>query len=344
MTKYKNGLLGATFIDLFAGIGGFHLAMQSVGAKCVFASELDEKTANVYEKNFKLKPFGDITKISEETIPEHKVLCGGFPCQAFSISGKRLGFSDTRGTLFFDVSRIIKWHNPDVVFLENVKNFASHDNGNTLSVVKDVLDKAGYDVFHQVINAAKLGFATARERIYIVGFKKELKIKELGTFKFPTTMVLNNAITVKDCLQKITKEKKEKMSITVGVTLKKECLKKDFIKKHLQKIPHSPIRVGVIGAGGQGNRIYSIDGPAITFSAYGGGRASKTGAYLVGDVIRKLTPREAATVMGFPSSYILAKNESLAYKQLGNSVVVGVVSEIAKRIDLALKVASELNK
>lgn len=342
MTKFKNGLLGATFIDLFAGIGGFHLAMQSVGAKCVFASELDEKTANVYEKNFKLKPSGDITKISEEDIPAHTVLCGGFPCQAFSISGKRLGFSDTRGTLFFDVSRIIKHHNPDVVFLENVKNFASHDNGNTLRVVKDVLDKSGYDVFYQVINSAKLGFATARERIYIVGFKKELKIKELNLFSFPTSMVLTNAITVKDCLQKISKEKKDKMNIKAGVVLNKERLQRDFVKKQLKKFPHSPIRLGVIGGGGQGNRIYSIDGPAITFSAYGGGRASKTGAYLVGDIVRKLTPREAANVMGFPPSYILAKNESLAYKQLGNSVVVGVVKEIAKRIDMALISANKV--
>ena len=124
-----------TYIDLFAGIGGFHLALSSFGAKCVFASEWDKYAAETYQQNFNIKPFGDITKIDENDIPKHDILCGGFPCQAFSIAGKRGGFEDTRGTLFFDVAEIIKRKKPKAIFLENVKGLRSHDKGKTLETI-----------------------------------------------------------------------------------------------------------------------------------------------------------------------------------------------------------------
>ncbi|MBQ3836892.1 MAG: DNA cytosine methyltransferase, partial [Treponema sp.] len=170
------------FIDLFAGIGGFHIALSSLGGKAVFASEWDKEAAQVYENNFSLKPEGDITKISEKSIPDHDILCAGFPCQAFSISGKQLGFEDSRGTLFFDVARIAKEKQPKIMFLENVKNLARHDNGKTLAVIKNTLDEIGYDVFDKVLDASKFGVPQSRKRIYIVCFRKDLKVKD---FSFP---------------------------------------------------------------------------------------------------------------------------------------------------------------
>ena len=136
----KQSLKDYTFIDLFAGIGGFHLALSSFGAKCIFASEWDKDAQKVYEYNFKLKPHGDITQIDPSAIPKHDILCAGFPCQAFSISGKQKGFEDSRGTLFFDVARITKEHKPKIILLENVKNFATHDKGNTSkSYIKNLI-------------------------------------------------------------------------------------------------------------------------------------------------------------------------------------------------------------
>lgn len=343
MHSTLNGLQNAHFIDLFAGIGGFHLAMESVGAQCVFASEWDKNAAEVYESNFKLKPHGDITKIKEQDIPKHQVLCAGFPCQAFSISGKRLGFSDTRGTLFFDVARIIDEHKPAVVFLENVKNFAQHDGGKTLKTVRSVLDRLGYDVYFQVIHAAKLGFATARERIYIVGFRKDLAIPESGGFEFPSGLMVSKPLTVADCLQKLSTTASDALTLTEDINLYSNAITKKHLQDHIKKTPHAPLRVGVIGKGGQGNRIYSVGAPAITFSAYGGGRAAKTGAYLIGNIVRKLTPKECATIMGFPKKYKVHSNPRAAYKQFGNSVVVGVVSAIAKKIDETLKKAHQFH-
>ena len=143
-----------SFIDLFAGIGGFHQALTHFGAKCVFASEWDKNAAHTYYENYDIKPFGDITKINEKDIPHHDILCGGFPCQAFSVSGKQKGFDDSRGTLFFDIARIVKYHKPKLLFLENVRNFEKHDNGNTLKVVIKTLDNLGYNVKYKVLNAS----------------------------------------------------------------------------------------------------------------------------------------------------------------------------------------------
>ena len=183
------------FIDLFAGIGGFHLALSKINGECVFASEWDKDCQKVYEKNFGLKPHGDITKINEKDIPQHEILCAGFPCQAFSISGKRLGFKDTRGTLFFDVARIIKHHNPKIVLLENVKNFLTHDNGNTINVVKKTLEELNYNVFYKVLNSSNYGVPQKRERIYIVAFNQKLKIKN---FQFPSNQ--NIFVSLESCL------------------------------------------------------------------------------------------------------------------------------------------------
>ena len=313
----SNLLEGYEFIDLFCGIGGFHLALSSYGAKCVYASDIDPYARQTYEMNFNIKPIGDIRRQAEDTIPKHDILCAGFPCQAFSISGKQRGFADDRGTLFFDVARITKYHKPSIVFLENVKNFEKHDNGKTLRVITNILDNIGYNVFYKVLNAAKYGVPQKRERIYIVGIRKDHYISD---FIFPKPM--NGRRHVEDILE-TENEQTEKMYVKredITITDPEDDRYDD----------EKPIRLGFIGKGGQGERIYSTKGIGITLSAHGGGIFAKTGGYKIADEkYRKLTVREAARMMGFPDSYIPNQSDSQAYKQFGNSVVVDVLQKIA---------------
>ena len=308
------------FIDLFAGIGGFRIALEKENAECVFSSEWDRDAQNTYKKNFGEIPKGDITKINEKEIPEHDILCGGFPCQAFSISGKQRGFKDTRGTLFFDIARIVKHHKPKVVFLENVKNLTKHYHGNTLKIILNTLEDLGYDVFYEVLVASDFGVPQARNRIYIVCFRKDLRITNFN-FPKPTYKkiyvkdILEDDETAKDCIVNRTDLKFWKKDETPSLKL---------------------IQIGQINNGGQGERIYSINGHAITLSAYGGGVAGKTGAYLINGKIRRLTPRECARVQGFPEDFKIPTNKYLAYKQFGNSVSVPVVESIFKKIKESL--------
>ncbi len=318
----KNDKNISTFIDLFAGLGGFRLALEDFGMKCVYTSEWDKPAQDVYEQNFGDRPDGDITKVNEKSIPAHDVICAGFPCQAFSISGKRQGFSDTRGTLFFDVARIAKHHKPKVLFLENVKNFAKHDNGKTLSVIEKTLKDIGYNVFYKVLNASQYGAPTTRQRIYLVCFRKDLNITN---FQFPEPS--NEQVKLRDFLQPDNQ--------TTQFIIKRDDIKINKIKiskNVLGEYPLRPIRLGTINKGGQGERIYSDLGHAITFSAYGGGAGGKTGAYLINDKVRRLSPKEAALVMGFPENYKIHPNKNQAYKQFGNSVVVPVLRKIFAQI------------
>ena len=178
----KTLLKDVTAIDLFCGIGGFRYAIASFGGEVVFASEVDKKTANIYAQNFGFVPNGDITTIDENTIPDHDILCAGFPCQPFSISGKQQGFEDTRGTLFFDIARIAKAKQPKILLLENVYQLEAHDSGKTLSVIMNTLESIGYDVYYKIMNSADYGFPQSRKRIYIVCFRKDLGIT---SFEFP---------------------------------------------------------------------------------------------------------------------------------------------------------------
>jgi DNA (cytosine-5)-methyltransferase 1 len=309
-----------TFIDLFAGIGGFRIALESYDGKCVFSSDWDKHSQAVYKENFGEMPVGDITKIAAKDIPPHNVLCAGFPCQAFSISGKQKGFEDTRGTLFFDVARIVKYHKPEILFLENVKNFAKHDGGKTLEVVLSTLKDIGYNVFHKVLNASHYGAPQSRERVYFVGFRKDLGVEN---FDFPKPTL--EQIRLKDILQSNSKAEKyfiKRDDIKINSNPRK--LKKDIFGNY----PLSPIQIGTINKGGQGERIYSPEGHAITLSAYGGGVASKTGAYLVNGIVRKLTPYECSQVMGFPKDFKIPTTDGQAYKLFGNSVVVPVLKRV----------------
>lgn len=326
--KKYSALSNLTFIDLFAGIGGFRLALDSFGAKCVFTSEWDEHAQKVYKENFKDEVAGDITKIKEEDVPKHDILCAGFPCQAFSISGKQQGFDDARGTLFFDVARIVKYHQPKILLLENVKNFETHDHGKTLQTVKQILEEKtllnlGYSIFYQVLNASNYGIPQKRQRIYILGFRNDLGITN---FDFPKPV--RTCSKIKD----LTLSDKE----TEKYIIKRTDIILDDARKIEGNIKGSIInkafRIGIVNKGGQGERIYSENGHAITLSAYGGGVGAKTGLYLINGKIRKLAPRECARVMGFPEDFKISKSKTQSYKQFGNSVVVDVLQYILQEI------------
>lgn len=317
MITVSKTLDGIKVIDLFSGIGGFHLALSSFGAEIVFASEWDKDAAAVYANNFGLVPQGDITKIDEKTIPDHDILCAGFPCQAFSISGNQKGFDDSRGTLFFDVARIAKEKQPKILFLENVKNLEVHDNGNTLTVIKNTLDSIGYDVYYKVLDSAVYGSPQSRKRIYIVCFRKDMGIT---SFEFPSPS--QEHMYVKDivCTNNIEKYIIHRSDIVIN---KDDSTIACEVK---------PIRIGIVNKGGQGERIYSPKGKGITLSAYGGGAGAKTGLYRIDGKIRKLSPRECARMQGFPDDFKIADKDTVAYKQFGNSVVVDVLQQIILQI------------
>lgn len=308
---------GRTFIDLFAGLGGFRLALESLGAKCVYSNEWDKPVQKVYAENFGDVPEGDITLVDEKTIPDHDILCAGFPCQAFSISGKQRGFEDSRGTLFFDIARIVKEKKPKVVFMENVKNFEAHDNGRTLEVVKATMEELGYVFFKKVLNSVDYGIPQKRERIYMVCFRKDLGITE---FSYPEPFKLSKH--VEDFL--LDDDMVKNLYISRPDTY--------FNGVEDNVYSNKPIRLGIVNKGGQGERIYSTKGIAITLSAYGGGVFAKTGGYLINGKTRKLHPRECARIMGFPDSYKISSNMNQAYKQFGNSVVIDVLQYIAVEI------------
>ena len=314
----KKLLKNYTFIDLFAGLGGFRLALESLGAKCVYSNEWDKDAQRVYEQNFGDLPEGDITQVNEKDIPAHDILCAGFPCQAFSISGKQRGFEDSRGTLFFDVARIVKEKRPKVVFMENVKNFAFHDGGRTLEVVKGTMEELGYSFHQRVLNSVDYGIPQKRERIYMVCFRNDI---ESADFAFPKPFPLTKH--VEDFLLD---DENEVRHLYVNRT--------DMVLRNTDNIqPASKtIRIGTVNKGGQGERIYSPKGIAVTLSAYGGGVFAKTGGYLINGKTRKLHPRECARIMGYPDSYKMSDKPGQAYKQFGNSVVIDVLQLIAQQI------------
>lgn len=324
----KKTLAGYTYIDLFAGIGGFHYALNSFGAKCVFASEIDKKASAIYYLNHKIEPKGDITKIEEKDIPKHDILCAGFPCQAFSISGKQKGFEDTRGTLFFDIARIVNYHKPKILFLENVKNFVKHDKGKTLETVVKTLEEMDYDVYYKVLNTSSFGLPQNRERVYIVAFNNNYynNLK----FKYPNHKIIS-------CLEDFLENKPENAKVVKRddiIFYKKIRILKNIFGEI--ELPNKPFQIGKVNKGGQGERIYHPKGHAVTLSAHGGGVGSKTGLYKIENEIRKLSPRECARIQGFPESFILPKSTTESQKQFGNSVSINTLQFVLKEITKAI--------
>lgn len=295
-----------TFIDLFAGIGGIRMGFEHAGGECVFTSEWDESAQKTYQANFGEIPYGDITKIDPEEIPNFDVLLAGFPCQPFSQAGLKKGFEDTRGTLFFDIARIVKHHQPSVVFLENVRNLAGHDKGNTLKVIIGTLEEMGYKVKHNILNAKEFGLPQNRARIYIIGFKDDVD------FEFPEPPKTKTKVW--DILD-------EKVDPKYTISDKLWAGHQRRKKEHEEK----------------GNGFgYSLFDEKSEYTSTISARYYKDGSEILikqkGKNPRKLTPREAARLQGYPESFVIPVSDAQAYKQFGNSVAVPVIKALANKI------------
>lgn len=307
------------FIDLFAGIGGFRMAMQNVGGRCVFTSEWEKNAQKTYRSNFGETPFGDITdKSVKDYIPEDfQILCAGFPCQAFSIAGNRKGFADTRGTLFFDVEQIVAKHRPKVVFLENVKNLVTHDNGNTFKTIISILeDKLKYKVFTKVLNTmTHANVPQNRERIFIVAFDPK-QVERYGEFKFPTEIKLTR--TIHDILE-------------TGKVADKYYYQKDH--QYYPELEKAMVSKDTVY---QWRRVYARENksnvcPTLTANMGTGGH----NVPLIKDDfgIRKLTPKECFLFQGYPNNYVLPDlPNSKLYMQAGNSVTTTLIERISNEI------------
>ena len=302
------------FIDLFCGMGGFRIAFEKNNCECVFSSDIDKFARETYKLNFGEYPQGDISKISSADIPDFDILCAGFPCQPFSTAGKRLGFEDTRGTLFFEVARIIKEKKPKAFFLENVSGLTNHDKGKTLDTILNTLNDLGYSVHYTLINAKDYGIPQNRNRWYCVGFRKDIISDENFSFdiKLSETYDLSDVITQNDdpayscsstCLSHIEKFVKNKNITVDDFTLAYDIRPS---RCHFSTNLISPCLTAKMGTGG--NNI-----PVVVSQK------------------RKLTEKECLKIMGFPDDYKIYKG-SHTYKQIGNSVAVPILNEIAKNI------------
>jgi len=315
-TLYLSGLTMETikFIDLFAGIGGMRSAFQRENVECVFSSEIDKFARETYYANFGGDLNGDITEIEASEIPEFDILVAGFPCQPFSLAGvpkyESLGYEhgfkhETKGTLFFEILRIIEYHKPRAILLENVKNLKSHDKGKTFEIILKSLEKQGYNIDYQVIDAASV-VPQHRERIFIVGFREE------NQFEFPIYP--------------------EKGKIKLGEILEKKVNEKytisDKLWNYLQKRKIEQRKKG----NGFGYNLSKKDEISRTLSARYGKDGSEILIYQKKKNPRRLTPRECARLMSFPDDFKIPVSDTQAYKQFGNSVVIKVVQPIATSI------------
>lgn len=325
-----------TFIDLFAGIGGFHIALHNIGGECVFASECDDDARKTYEENFKKispelfkngKFGGDITKIDPNLIPDHDVLCAGFPCQPFSISGLQKGFEDTRGTLFFNILEIASIKKPKVLFLENVKHLIHHNQGNTFKVIIESLREIGYKPTWKVLNAKDFGLAQNRERIIIVAHRdKEFNFKKIKKEK---------GTILKDILEK--DKDFEYLESDEYTILDKDLWKQQasglifcgYRNKKVRTVGARPNTEHLSRVHKQPNRIYYIEGTHPTLPAQ-----ETSGRYWIynDERVRKLTIRECYRLQGFPEDFIISDKKTQSYIQVGNAVAIPMIEKIMEEI------------
>lgn len=305
MTEFK-------FIDLFAGIGGMRIPFDALGGKCVFSSEIDKHAQNTYKDNFNELPHGDIKEIAADEIPYHDLLLAGFPCQAFSHAGLKKGFNDTRGTLFFEIARVLEYHRPKAFLLENVRGLRSHDGGKTLKIMVNTLRELGYENLHaQILNAKDFGLPQNRARFFIIGLKDNN-----AKFSFPEKL---------DAPTKLGNILDDKVDAKYTISDK-------LWTSHQQR----KLRNQKNGRG-FGYSSFNTDSPYTrTISS----RYYKDGSEILIEQNEKnprlLTPREAARLQGFPEGFILNKSDIQSYKQIGNAVPVNVVRAISHNLLLAL--------
>lgn len=308
ITEYipNNKWADFTFIDLFAGIGGIRLGFESVGGRCVFSSEFDEDACKTYEANFGEHPSGDITKINAADIPDFDILLGGFPCQAFSIIGKKEGFAnETCGTLFFDIERILKEKRPSAFMLENVRNLVAHDNGNTFKVIREHLEAIGYHIHAKVLNALDYGVPQKRERIIIVGFLKDLP------FEFPLPIKESERLQLSDILESDV-DARYYVKDNIRLSRLERLHDKDYPKPY---ISHENM------AGTVTPHPYS--------SAL---RAGASANYILINDERRPTEREMLRIQGFPDTFKIVVPYGKVKKQCGNSVAVPVIKAVANQM------------
>lgn len=325
-------------IDLFAGIGGIRLGFDRAfkkQAETVFISEIDPYACITYENNFQddLEIQGDITEVKADEVPPFDICLAGFPCQAFSIAGKKGGFNDdyygkNRGNLFLEVVRICKYHQPKVIFCENVKGLLIHDGGRTFETIREAFEDIGYNVYFKVLNSRDFGLAQNRERIYIVCFRNDI---DSSNFKFP--LPLKEKVVLRDILEDAPISSKYYLS---DIYL-------DTLKKHRQR--------NMEAGNGFGFIVRDLDGVSGALVCGGMGRernlivderehSMTPVTHIKGEIncenIRKMTPREWARLQGFPEDFVLSLADTHLYKQLGNTVSVNVIEEVAKQIEKVL--------
>lgn len=320
---------GIKFIDLFAGIGGCRIALENQGFKCVFSSEWDKNCAETYKNNFGEYPAGDITKIDEKNIPSHNILIAGFPCQAFSSAGLQKGFDDTRGTLVFDILRILKEKKPEVVILENVKNLIYHDKKRTIAKIVEHLKELGYHVKWEILNAKDFGVPQNRQRIIIVASRNK-------PFDFSKIIKSDKEIVMKEILED---EKNLKYLDPSEYTLIDEkYIKKQpnsglifvgYLNKLIRKKGVRPNTEYLSRVHKQTNRIHSSEGTAPTLSS-----SETAGRYHIfhDGKVRKLTIDECFRLMGFPDNYKRISSNGERYRQIGNSVAIPMIEAVAQQV------------
>ena len=304
-----------TFIDLFAGIGGIRLGFESLGGECVFSSEWDEKACDTYEANFNDRPFGDITKINTEEIPDFDILLAGFPCQPFSIIGKKEGFlNETQGTLFFEVERILAAKKPKAFFLENVRNLVTHDGGRTFNIILRHLESLGYSVTYKVLNSLDFGVPQKRERIVIVGFISD------NDFEFPDPVPLDERLELKDILESNV-DPKLYVKPYIRDRRMASMLKKTGIEPQRPYMTHE-----------------NISG-TITPHPYSCAlRAGASSNYILINNERRPSPRELLRLQGFPDTFKIVVGYTAMRKQTGNSVTVPMVKAVAENMIRAMDI------
>lgn len=309
-----------TFIDLFAGIGGFRIALESLGAKCVFSSEIDIYAQKTYLENFGESPYGDIRLIKSYIIPDHEILCAGFPCQSFSIMGNKKGFNDYRGDLFYEIVRILQDKKPKAFLLENVKGLLSHDKQKTILKIWSLLHKCGYHIKIKVFNSKYFGVPQNRERIYIVGFR-DVNSYEKFMWPFPSF----EEVAIKDIVEENIVDSKYYLSKKRWAS---EKLKREYLKQFSKNSGYTA-------------QLRSWDDIALTITATSGSvsrnviidkRIGKLTDDKNTEYIRRFTPKEYARLQGFPDTFKIVVSDSQAYKQFGNSVSIPVLTAIAEKI------------
>ena len=319
-----------TFIDLFAGIGGFRIALESLGGKCVFSSEIDDHACEMYKANFGDDPYCDITKLNPKSLPYFDILCAGFPCQSFSICGRQKGFIDeTRGTLFFDIVRIIKEKKPKAFILENVKNLTTHDKGRTLTVIIDTLNNLGYSVNYKVLNAKDFGVPQNRERILIVGSKDGIHFdfgKVRGNPSKPMKEFLDkdgNFEILKPEQYTILEDKYIKQQKGSGLIFT------GYLNKPIRKAGVRPNTEHLSRVHRQVNRIYSSEGMHPTIASQ-----EVNGRFYIynNNIVRKITINECYRFFGFPEDFIKVGTSAKLYERIGNSVCIPVIKAVALEV------------